>query len=110
LWHSHVAPASGATDTGAAHADANNDRGRRRFQQRWQRQRTHLLRGPHDYLDDDAFIVPPRKERRVAVVDAHDSDDGDDDNDPAFFVALATPSTTTPLSYPPERNAACRRH
>ncbi len=35
-----------------------------------------------------------------------DSDYGDDDDNAAFFTALATPSTTTPLSYPPQRNAA----
>ena len=59
---------------------------------------TRLLRGPQDSLNSDAFIAPPQKERRVDVVDAHDSDDGDDNDDPAFFAALATPSTTTPLS------------
>ena len=37
-------------------------------------------------------LSPPfRKERRVAVINAHDSDDGDEDNDPAFFAALVTP-------------------
>ena len=97
-------------------ADAENDGGRRRFRRQRRRQRTRLLRGPHDSLNDNAFIAPPRKERHVAVFDAHDSDDGDDEDDDddddnsAFFAALATPSTTTPLSYPPETNAPCRHH
>ncbi len=39
--------------------------GRRR-----RRRRRRLLRGPRYSLDDDAFIIPPRKERRVAVVNA----------------------------------------
>ena len=84
MWHSHVAPASGAADAGAANADV--DGGRRRFQ-RWhddnkpaffaalttplttmpllprprkeRRVTVVQIGGPRDSLDDDAFIVPP---------------------------------------------------
>ena len=96
LWHSHFVPGSGAADAGAA--DANNDGGRRQFRRWRRRQRTCLLYGPRNSLNNDAFIAPLRKERRVAVVDAHDLDDGDNDGDPAFFAALVTPSTMAPLS------------
>ena len=63
----------------------------------------HTWHDEHRFFDG-SFGRPHLCHSRIAL--ASGDSDGDDDNDHAFFAALATPSTTTPLSYPPERNAA----